>query len=97
MKISLTNEVMILTIFDALGHFRLVLRLGLMGLLIANNVITLSPPLLNDVAEGHWEVAVEHSTVEINPSLHLTTSDSQDAFPLELALFSQNWRSSFYI
>ena len=58
-----------------------------MGLLTVNKVITLSPPLLNDVAEGHWEVAVEHSTTEINPSLHFPTSDGLDAFLLRLALF----------
>ena len=71
--------------------------LGLLGLLTVNNVITLSPPLLSDVAEGHWEVAVEHSTTEIKSSLRFPTSDGLDAFLLKLALFSQNWRSFLFI
>ena len=72
--VPLTREVNASADSNVLG-FAVLFRLNGLSSYKRNNVITLSPPLLNDVVGSHWEVAVFRSTVQIDLTLHLLTSD----------------------
>ena len=93
LMVSLTREVNASADSNVLG-FAVLFRLNGLSSYKRNNVITLSPPLLNDVVGSHWEVAVYYLTPEIKSSLHLPTFDGLDVFPLKIGT---DWRSFSFI